>query len=729
MKKRIMSVLLSIVLLLGSAAAANADINKLPKDVWKYGNPYFEALEGGDVGKILSTGEAYINYLKTLPLNEHSADQLFRVYNKRLELRIFEEKGDWEKAKDNAEEVVRLGEYLNGKGLGYEDAVIAARAHIEVLTPLYGVYAASYTRSDNYGSNIAAESGSLYGSILNGYFAGKSGYYFSGEGSQVSVYVELGAETAADYSSYINGILDSGKVCQINLNFKNKGDTAREIVSGKLDSNIDATASFIGSLGKPVLVRIGGEMNIWGGDKAVAPKDFIAAYRRVAARLREKAPLAELVWSPMQNGKWNESLEDYWPGDDCVDWVGLSLYYNLENTDSSRVSWVEFSKTYGFTDPLRKARNVCELALAHGKPVAITEGGSNKNGTGGEATAAKLTAKMFSTVNMAYPNVKAMILFDRDIKEAGTVRDFSMQSPGVYRTAILDAVHSNPALISSGEKSAATWVPAETFSEKADEVLLGATGFTYWDNELKVAYALDGEALSSSDASPNYCSLSASSLAKGAHKLTVTLTGSHGFKVTKSYVVRRSELGTVSITAGVYPFTDLKDVKWNCAPYVEAAFDAGLVKGVSATKYGPKNDLQIAQAVTLAARIYAEAHGEEAPPSKGSPWYKPAYDYCVEKGIIDPAKLPISRLTEKCTRFEMVEILDKAIPASRWQGATEVPDGYIPDLSRSDEHGELVYRWYAAGIVSGDGKHRFNGPNNINRAEVAKILCTITGLA
>jgi hypothetical protein len=77
----------------------------------------------------------------------------------------------------------------------------------------------------------------------------------------------------------------------------------------------------------------------------------------------------------------------------------------------------------------------------------------------------------------------------------------------------------------------------------------------------------------------------------------------------------------------------------------------------------------------------------------------------------------------------MVEILDKAIPASRWQGATEVPDGYIPDLSRSDEHGELVYRWYAAGIVSGDGKHRFNGPNNINRAEVAKILCTITGLA
>lgn len=729
MKKRILSVILALVLLFGSAGAASADISKLPKDVWKYGNPYFEALESGDKDKILSTGDAYIAYLKTLPIDADSADQLFRVYNKRLEMRIFEEKNDWESALKNAEETARLGEYLNAKGLGYQDATIAAKAHIEVLTPLFGVYAASYTRSNGYGSGIAAESGSFYGSILNGVFAGKSGSSFTGEGTQVSFYVELGEETADAYSAYANDILSSGKVCQINLNFKKQGDTARDIIAGKLDSDLDTTAAFIGSLGKPVLVRIGGEMNIWSGSKAVAPADYIAAYRRVADKLRAKAPLAELIWSPMQNGKWNETLEDYWPGDEYVDWVGMSLYYNLENTSNDKISWVEFSKTYSFTDPLRKARNVCELARAHGKPVAITEGGSNKNGTGGESAAAAMTAKMFSTVNMVYPEVKAMILFDREIKEAGTVRDFSMASSGVYRTSILDAAHANPALISSGEKSAATWVSAETFSEKADEVLLGATGYTYWDNELKVTYALDGETLSSSSASPNYLKLSASALTKGAHRLTVTFTGSHGFKAVKNYVVRRSNLGTVSITEGVYPFTDLKEVKWNCAPYVEAAFDAGLVKGVSATRYGPKNDLQIAQAVTLAARIYAEAHGEEAPPSKGSPWYKPAYDYCVKNGIIDPEVLPMSRLTEKCTRFEMVEILDKAIPASRWEGATEIPDGYIPDLARSDEHGELVYRWYAAGIVSGDGKHLFHGPNNINRAEVAKILCTITGLA
>ncbi len=371
-------------------------------------------------------------------------------------------------------------------------------------------------------------------------------------------------------------------------------------------------------------------------------------------------------------------------------------------------------------------KTVCDFAAAHNKPVVVTEGGSDKNGASGEAAAAALTAKMFSTLNMVYPQVKAVLLFDRSIKEAGTTRDFSMQSSGTYQKAILEATKNNPALISSSEKTAAEWIPAEAFSERADEVTIGATGYTYWDNELTVTYSFAGKTQKTS-ASPNLFTIKAADIKAGRNDLTVTFTGKKGFKLTKTYVVRRSASGAITISSGVYPFTDLNLAKW-CVPYVEAAYDTGLVKGVSATKYGTKNDLQIAQAVTLAARIYAEANGEEAPSSKGSPWYKPAYDYCVEKGIIDPALLPMSRLTEKCTRFEMVEILDKAIPASRWDDSVKIADGYIPDLRLSDEHGELVYRWYRAGIVGGDNTHRFNGGKLITRAEVAKILCTINRL-
>ena len=270
----------------------------------------------------------------------------------------------------------------------------------------------------------------------------------------------------------------------------------------------------------------------------------------------------------------------------------MSLYYNIADNDGSeRVSWIEFSKSHGFTDPVRKAKTVCDFAAAHKKPVVITEGGSDKNGADGEAAAAALTAKMFSTLNMVYPQVKGIILFDRSINEAGKTRDFSMQTAGTYQTAILEAVRNNPALISSSEKAAAQWIPAENFSEKADDMILGATGYTYWDNELTVTYSFGGKTQKTA-ASPNLFTIKAADIKVGRNDLTVTFTGSKGFKLTKTYVVRRSASGVITVSSGVYPFTDLNLAKW-CAPYVEAAYDTGLVKGVSATKYGTKNDLQI----------------------------------------------------------------------------------------------------------------------------------------
>ena len=72
MKKRIVSIALALILLIGTAGVASADISKLPKDVWKYFNPYSAALDSGDTEKIISTGEAYLDYLLTLPLDADS---------------------------------------------------------------------------------------------------------------------------------------------------------------------------------------------------------------------------------------------------------------------------------------------------------------------------------------------------------------------------------------------------------------------------------------------------------------------------------------------------------------------------------------------------------------------------------------------------------------------------------------------------------------------------------
>ena len=73
-------------------------------------------------------------------------------------------------------------------------------------------------------------------------------------------------------------------------------------------------------------------------------------------------------------------------------------------------------------------------------------------------------------------------------------------------------------------------------------------------------------------------------------------------------------------------------------------------------------------------------------------------------------------------------ILDQAVPASRMTAVKTVADGSIPDLRESDPYGDVVYKWYRAGVVSGDGEGRFNGSTGITRAEVAVILCQLNNL-
>lgn len=179
--------------------------------------------------------------------------------------------------------------------------------------------------------------------------------------------------------------------------------------------------------------------------------------------------------------------------------------------------------------------------------------------------------------------------------------------------------------------------------------------------------------------------------------------------------------------SGTNPFTDVGVTQW-FYPYVKAAYEAGLVAGTTATTYSPGKTLTLAESVTLAARIYAENHGETAP-SGGTPWYSNAYYYCVEKGVIDGKTFPLSSMSRTATRYEMVVILDGAVPSARMDNSVQVPDGKIPDVRESDVYGEMVYRWYRAGIVAGDTDGSFYGNRNISRSEVAKILCTINKLA
>ena len=176
-------------------------------------------------------------------------------------------------------------------------------------------------------------------------------------------------------------------------------------------------------------------------------------------------------------------------------------------------------------------------------------------------------------------------------------------------------------------------------------------------------------------------------------------------------------------------FTDVNEGDWYYSFVIPAA-NAGWFTGNPDGSFGPNDSLTLAQVVVLAARLHAAHSGEQIPEAvEGGDWYVPYYTYCVDHEIVVAEEFDLSQINESATRFEMAAIWDKATYPPRVSGGVnEVADGFIPDLAESDAYGEIVYRWYRSGILTGDSEHNFNGEDSITRAEASVILCHLTAL-
>jgi hypothetical protein len=120
------------------------------------------------------------------------------------------------------------------------------------------------------------------------------------------------------------------------------------IIQGKFDDDLRAWARAARDFQSPILVEYGTEMNGdwfgWNGRyhggarqdrfgdprKPDGPERFVAAWRHIVGLMREEgASNLVWVWHPDSGDNpdfsWNR-LENYYPGDDVVDWVGVSCY-------------------------------------------------------------------------------------------------------------------------------------------------------------------------------------------------------------------------------------------------------------------------------------------------------------------------------------------------------------------------------------------------------------------
>ncbi|MBT8483800.1 MAG: hypothetical protein HKP36_19680, partial [Myxococcales bacterium] len=133
-------------------------------------------------------------------------------------------------------------------------------------------------------------------------------------------------------------------------------DVAKDTGLGVYDDVIRGFSSWAKTTGRPIYLRIGYEFDGWHNE--LEPSEYVTAYRRFVDITREEGVTnVAFVWhsyaSPPYNGY---ALASWYPGDDYVDWVAVSLFGHM----------------YG-PDPGPDGDAVFDFAKSHKKPVMVAE--------------------------------------------------------------------------------------------------------------------------------------------------------------------------------------------------------------------------------------------------------------------------------------------------------------------------------------------------------------------
>jgi endoglucanase len=137
----------------------------------------------------------------------------------------------------------------------------------------------------------------------------------------------------------------------------------QRILAGGHDDNMRAILDAVSGFRSPITIRWAQEMESSTGRftwQNWEPDAYIEPYRRMTGITREMIPSARMMWSP----KGEENLAQYYPGDDVVDLVGLSVF-GLDAYDR-----IEHGGPQSFAELLRPGY---ERTVGFGKPIWVAE--------------------------------------------------------------------------------------------------------------------------------------------------------------------------------------------------------------------------------------------------------------------------------------------------------------------------------------------------------------------
>jgi hypothetical protein len=205
------------------------------------------------------------------------------------------------------------------------------------------------------------------------------------------------------------------------VNWETPGIDFNDIVSGSLDSVIQARAQGAKALAQKFFLDFAAEMNGDEGWSGNDPALYVSAYRHIHD-IFVAAGATNVVWAwcpnvtDVDNG--NSKTMEYYPGDDYVDWTGVDGY----NWGNSNGRWQTFKSVFSRIYPILAAK---------GKPILIGEMASAE---GGGDKGAWIDA-IVPTLDADYPLIKGLVWFDVNKENDWRIRSSAGSEAAFIRLA------------------------------------------------------------------------------------------------------------------------------------------------------------------------------------------------------------------------------------------------------------------------------------------------------
>lgn len=440
----------------------------------------------------------------------HQFEQAARLY--RLEAAVYRRLGDINAARCEERKADRWSTTLGLYATTSPDRITALSSFTGAkFEPVYGCYLGAYVEADDRLHATSDAQGGLLSPEEA--FSDRVGKPFA----TFFVYCHYGEET---FPRWAKELSRRGMVPQIALEPNNGLDAVQD---NEYLRNFAREAALCHG---PVFLRFAAEMNGEWTAYHNNPALYRAKFKLVHDVMARLAPNVAMIWCP--NSIPEDNMDQYYPGDDAVDWVGVNLYSVIHHNNDQSVVALEnptsLLKMVYSKYASRKPIAVCEYGASHRESLAPEMDRS-------DVAAAKI-AEMYGALPRLFPRIKLIDIFDCDnlshARAGRRLNDYSVTDSAIvldtFRRMISSDYFLSQVYTSSIRQDdlPAFIRPLDAGIPLTGRVLISASLQTFDDNAV-VVYDLDNQMVGRSHSQGDYpLLLNTARFKPGKHVLAVT---------------------------------------------------------------------------------------------------------------------------------------------------------------------------------------------------------------